>query len=152
MKAKRQQKILELIQQNVVTTQEELAANLTECGFRVTQATVSRDIKELGLIKVAGYNNILHYVSPKEFTTSRVDERLKRYFRDIVVNISVSENLIVIKTQPGGAQGVAAAIDEIGWQEIIGTVGGDDTILAVIKPMSMTEVVRNRFEGLRGRQ
>ena len=151
MKAKRQQKILELIQQNTVTTQADLAIDLTKCGFKVTQATVSRDIKELGLIKVAGYNNILRYVSPSEFTTSRVDERLKRYFQDIVVSINVSENLIVIKTQPGGAQGVAAAIDQIGWQEIIGTVGGDDTILAVIKPMGMAEVVRNRFEGLRGR-
>ena len=148
MKARRQQRILDLIRQNKVATQGDLAASLREGGFKVTQATVSRDIKELGLIKIPGDGSVFYYAYPGEFALRRVDERLKGYFRNVVLKIDSSENLVVIKTQPGAAQGVAAAIDTADWQEIIGTVGGDDTIVVVIKPAGMTEAVKKRFEEL----
>jgi len=148
MKARRQRKILEIIQQEIIETQEDLAASLRKCGFEVTQATVSRDIKELGLIKIPCENNLFKYASPGERTVQRAEDRLKRYFHDTVVSLAMSENLIVIKTYPGGAQGVASAIDQIGWQEIIGTVGGDDTILVVIKPKRVADTVMKRFEDL----
>lgn len=148
MKARRQHKILEIIQQELIETQEDLAVSLRKCGFEVTQATVSRDIKELGLIKIPYENNLFKYAYPGEQTTQSMKDRLKRYFRDSVVSLAISENLIVIKTHPGGAQGVASAIDQIGWREIIGTVGGDDTILVVVKPKQVAETVMKRFEDL----
>ena len=149
MKAERQEKILEIIRNENIETQESLAERLKINGFAVTQATVSRDIKELGLIKIPGMNNMFHYAYPQEINARRMDERLKKYFKEVVVSLNISENLIVIKTQPGGAQGVAAAVDQTGWQEIIGTVGGDDTILVVIKPVQLAESVLNRLERLR---
>ncbi|OPX85026.1 MAG: Arginine repressor [Pelotomaculum sp. PtaB.Bin117] len=148
LKARRQRKILEIIQRELIETQEEIAVSLKKCGFEVTQATVSRDIKELGLIKIPYEKNLFKYASPGEHTVQRAADRLKRYFRDSVISLAISENLLVIKTHPGGAQGVASAIDQIGWPEIIGTVGGDDTILVVVKPKQVAETVLKRFEEL----
>ncbi|MDK2889327.1 MAG: transcriptional regulator of arginine metabolism [Thermoanaerobacter sp.] len=148
MKARRQRKILEIIRRELVETQEDLAAALKKSGFEVTQATISRDIKELGLIKIPAENNLFRYALPGQPPAYRSEERLRRLFRDSVVGMDLSENLIVIKTHPGGAQAVASAIDQAGWQEIIGTVGGDDTILVVIKPKRATAAVLKRFEEL----
>ncbi|OPY58167.1 MAG: Arginine repressor [Pelotomaculum sp. PtaU1.Bin035] len=148
MKARRQRKILEIIRQQSIETQGDLAAILRKSGFKVTQATISRDIKELGLIKIPCDNHLFRYVSPGEQTAPRAEDRLKRLFRDSVVGLALSENLIVIKTHPGGAQGVASALDRAGWQEVIGTVGGDDTILVVIKQKRTAEAVLKRLENL----
>lgn len=145
MKARRQRKILEIIRRELVETQEDLAAALKINGFEVTQATISRDIKELGLSKIPCENNLFRYAFPGERPAPRGEERLKRLFRDSVLGLDLSENLIIIKTHPGGAQGVASAVDQSGWKEIIGTVGGDDTILVVIKPKRAAEAVLKRF-------
>jgi len=146
----RQRKILEIIKKERVETQEDLAAALKRDGINVTQATISRDIKELGLIKVPGDNNAFRYTVPSEATFIRSNERLRKVFCDYVVGLDYSENLIVIKTHPGGAQTVASAIDQAGWSEIIGTVGGDDTILVVVKPKSALRAVVDRFNRLCG--
>lgn len=148
MKARRQRKIIDIIRNQLIETQEELAAALKKSGFEVTQATISRDIKELGLLKVPSENNLFRYALPGEETVRRNGERLRRFFRDTVVGMDLSDNLIVIKTHPGGAQAVASAIDQAGWQEIIGTVGGDDTILVVVKPRQASGTVLKRFEDL----
>jgi len=148
MKTSRQRKILEIISREAVETQEDLASALKKSGFKVTQATISRDIKELGLIKIPAENNLSHYALGIERSVHRLEDHLKRLFRDSVVSLDFSENLIIIKTHPGGAQAVASAIDQIGWQEIIGTVGGDDTILVIVKPKRVTADVLNRFEEL----
>ncbi len=148
MKARRQRKILEIIRREQVETQEDLAAALKINGFEVTQATISRDIKELGLIKTPCENNLFRYAFPGEHPAHRGEERLKRLFRDSVTSLDMSENLIIIKTQPGEAQAVASAIDQTGWKEIIGTVGGDDTILVVIKPKGATGAILKRFGDL----
>ena len=148
MKARRQRKILKIIRSEPVRTQDDLVAALKKNGFEATQATISRDIKELGLIKIPYKNNLFRYASPGESTVQRSEERLKRLFQDSVVGLDLSENLIIIKTHPGGAQAVASALDQAGWQEIIGTVGGDDTILVVVKPKQAAAAVLKRFEGL----
>ncbi len=150
MKARRQRKILKIIQSEPVGTQDDLAVALKKSGFEVTQATISRDIKELGLIKIPYKNKFFRYASPGagESTVHRSEERLKRLFQDSVVGLDLSENLIIIRTHPGGAQAVASALDQAGWQEIIGTVGGDDTILVVVKPKQVAAAVLKRFEDL----
>lgn len=148
MKVRRQMKILEIIEREAIGTQEELAEKLRETGFDVTQATVSRDIKEMRLIKVPTGENSYRYGSPRERGPSNLQERLKRMFRDTVVSIDHSENLIVIRTLPGNAMALASVIDGSSWPEIIGTVGGDDTILVIVKPKDMVESVVSKFEGL----
>lgn len=146
MKAQRQNKIAELVRERVIETQEELASALRAEGFEVTQATVSRDIKELSLIKIPGENNTSHYASPNEPMVRRGgDDRLKRLIRQSLSDINSSENLIIIKTPPGEAQGMASAIDHTHWPEIIGTVAGDDTILIIVKPKEVTPEVVQRF-------
>jgi len=124
---------------------------LRSAGFSVTQATVSRDIKELGLIKIPGSAGVSRYAVPGETVNPRNEDRLKRLFRDSVVSLDSSENLVIIKTLPGEAQGVASAVDNAGWPEIVGTVGGDDTILVIVKPKKMTHVVMKKFASLAGR-
>jgi transcriptional regulator of arginine metabolism len=148
MKARRQHKILEIIKSQPVETQEELAISLRESGFEVTQATVSRDIKELGLVKVPDKNNLFRYASRAEPPVFQSEARLKRLFRDSVIAMDISENLLIIKTHPGGAQALASAADQAGWDEILGTVGGDDTILVVVKSKQSAPVVFKRFEDL----
>lgn len=151
MKTWRHKKILEVIKDNDISTQEGLVESLREAGFAVTQATVSRDIKELGLIKIPGSSGVSRYAVAGEPVNPRNEDRIKRFFRDSVVSLDNSENLIIIKTLPGEAQGVASAIDNSGWPEIIGTVAGDDTILVVIKPKKMTHSVMKKFAALTGR-
>ena len=150
MKVYRQKKIAELIRGRSIETQEDLAAALRAAGFSVTQATVSRDIKDMELVKVPGENNSSYYAMPGRETVRHSGDRMKRLFAGSVQFIDSSENLIIIKTLPGEAQGVASAIDHAGWPEIIGTVAGDDTIMVVIKPKSMTAVVQKRFHHLAG--
>ncbi|MCL5779960.1 arginine repressor ArgR [Desulforamulus profundi] len=146
MKTQRQAKILELVRDRTIETQEELAAALRAEGFEVTQATVSRDIKELSLIKIPGEHNTSYYASPDEPMMRRGNEdRLRRLVRLSLSDINSSENLIIIKTPPGEAQGMASAIDHAHWPEIIGTVAGDDTILIIIKPKEATPQVVQRF-------
>lgn len=145
MKADRQRKILDIIKHENIETQEELAGTLRAMGYMVTQATISRDIKELGLIKIPRGNNVFCYALPGGHALPGGEDHLKRIFRDSVVGMDLSENLIIIKTPPGGAQGVASAIDNSGWREIIGTVGGDDTILVVVKPKEAAGEVIKRF-------
>lgn len=146
----RQKKIIEIISSRPVETQEQLAGELNRAGFAVTQATVSRDIKELGLVKAPGEKNTSIYALPGRGPAPGGEERLKRHFLNSVQGVDNSENIIVIKTLPGDAQGVASAIDQARWSKIIGTVAGDDTILVVVKPKSAVEDILRRFRELSG--
>lgn len=148
MKTRRQSKIQELIKNSAIETQAELVNKLKKAGFDVTQATVSRDIKELNLIKIPGVDNVPKYILANKPVIHRNDERLKRLFKTSVLNIDYSENLIIIKTLPGEAMGVASAVDQINWSEIMGTIGGDDNILVIIKPKEATLMVVNKFNTL----
>lgn len=147
-KPRRQLKIQELVKEYPIETQEELVNSLRNDGYDVTQATVSRDIKELGLIKIPGDNNTSRYAMPNEPIVRHSDGRLKRLFRTSVLSIDYSENLIIVKTMTGEAMGVASAIDNSNWPEIIGTIGGDDNILVIVKPKKATTTIVNRFNEL----
>ena len=127
MKTKRHRKILEIIKENIVGTQEELAELLKQDGFNVTQATVSRDIKELALIKISVGNDRYRYSLPTEITVS--ETRLRFMLKEFVLNYAASENILIVRTAPGNANAVASALDNAQWAEILGSDAGDDTIL-----------------------
>ena len=132
MKVKRQSKILELIRENDIETQEMLADLLNKAGFNVTQATVSRDIRELKLTKATMQSGKQKYVATAK-ESSFVTERMNRVFRDGIVSIDYAQNIVVIKTLIGMAMAVAAALDSMENSEIMGTIAGDDTIFCVVK-------------------
>ncbi|KUO50540.1 MAG: ArgR family transcriptional regulator [Desulfitibacter sp. BRH_c19] len=143
MKNLRQRKILELIKSYDIETQEDLVNKLRESSFDVTQATVSRDIKELSLIKIATGNNKYKYFVTAEPRHNLNMNRLSKLLKDSATSIDYSDNLIVIKTLPGVANAIASCIDHIQWPEVIGTIAGDDTILLVVKPK---EAVQRNLE------
>ncbi|HMM21281.1 MAG TPA: arginine repressor [Selenomonadales bacterium] len=148
MKSLRHARIKEIIEHRPIETQEELADALRTQGIEITQATVSRDIKELMLIKVPTGNGNYRYAFPPEQNVVFSQSRLERSFQDSVVAMDYSLNLIVIRTLPGLAQAVAYAIDNAKWTDILGTVAGDDTICVIVKPPEMVTSVLARFRAL----
>lgn len=151
MKALRHSKIKEIVECYIIETQEDLAEALRKHGIDVTQATVSRDIKELMLIKIPTGDGRYRYAFPPEQNAIMSQARLARTFQDSIVTIDFSQNIIVLRTHPGTAQAVAYAIDFVKWSEIIGTVGGDDTIFVLVKPLEAVPQVIARFRSLMGR-
>ena len=147
MKARRQRQILEIIRRQPVGTQRELAAALREAGFTVTQATVSRDIKELGLMK-ASDGRTLRYTAPGEQPVALTEDRLRRLFRDYVLAVEANESLVVVKTVPGAAQGVASGLDHVRWPDILGTVAGDDTIFVAVRSRRLVAGLQSRLAAL----
>jgi transcriptional regulator of arginine metabolism len=151
MKEDRQRAILTLVATRPVHSQEELVALLERQGFEATQATVSRDIKELGLAKVPIRENggdIFKYVVPA--AAVNYVSRLHRAVAELVTSVDGSANLIVLRTPPGSAMLVASAVDEAGWPEILGTLGGDDTVLTIVRSPDEMPVVKQRFIDLKG--
>lgn len=149
MKSARQFAIREIINVERIATQEELCQALSDRGLDVTQATVSRDIKDLQLIKIPDEHGY-RYALPDTAKRAGIQERTKRLFRDSVIYIDHSENLVVIKTIPGAAQAVASLVDAAGWDSVLGTVAGDDTIFLVVKPKEMArELVDELMQMLR---
>lgn len=143
-KAQRHIKIREIISQYDIETQDELVDKLREAGFHVTQATVSRDIKELHLVKVPTPDGRYKYSLPVDVRTNP-HQKLKRLLMDCFVSIDHAENLIVLKTLPGNAHAVAVLIDNLDWPEIMGTLAGDDTILIICKEKEKTGELARRF-------
>jgi len=133
MKESRQQAILAIIRERDVRTQEELARALKERGIEATQATVSRDVRELGLIKVASKDGGYRYAVPPRPLPPDALGRVQRTFRDYVLDIAFSGSLLVLKTQPGSAMVVAAALDALNLEGVAGTIAGDDAVLVVAK-------------------
>lgn len=146
MKMTRHAKIKEIIDKNKIETQEDLAAALRSEGIEVTQATVSRDIKELMLVKVPDANGHYHYAYPKEHNMLLTPGRLERTFQDSIVSIKATDCLVVVRTLPGTAQAVAYAIDYMKWPEILGTIAGDDTVFVAIGNKEDIAVFMNRFK------
>ena len=144
MKLKRHTKILELIHEYDIETQEELAQRLEEAGFKVTQATVSRDIRELCLTKVANKKGRSIY-SVLQGQNPNLSEKYSRVLRDAFVSMDTAQNILVIKTVPGMAMGVAAALDELKFSEIIGSIAGDDTVMSVIKTADQSLLVMEKM-------
>lgn len=145
MKSRRHFAIREILGSGRISTQEELCEALCEKGFDITQATVSRDIRELRLIKIPADNGY-YYAWPETRVPVQM-QRTRRIFSDSVVSMDSSENIIVIKTLPGAAQSIGSLIDSLDNPQILGTVAGDDTILVVIKSKRMVKQVQSYFEG-----
>ena len=133
MKSKRQEKILELIAQYAIETQEELLERLSECGIPSTQATVSRDIKQLHLYKEPCGGGRYRYASSARSTGCDFNDRLQRILRECSLSVDYAQNLVILKTMPGLANGAAAAIDKLNIPEMLGTLAGDDTCFVVLK-------------------
>lgn len=133
MKGHRHALILEAVRQRLISTQSELTEYLRERGVEVTQATVSRDIKDLRLIKVAAGEGGYRYAVPADRPDEDARVRARRILAEFVTGIDSSENLIMLKTPPGSAQTVAAAMDALHWPDILGTVAGDDSVLVVAR-------------------
>ena len=132
MKTRRQAKILELIQQNNVETQEELSAYLEREGYQVTQATVSRDIRELKLTKIATDNGRQKYAVIADADIG-MREKYARVLREGYVSMDIAQNILVIKTVSGMASAVCAAIDAMKMNEVVGSIAGDDTLICIIR-------------------
>ena len=148
MKTHRQSKVKEIVERNVIRTQDELVDALRQEGIDVTQATVSRDINELMLVKVPSGDGSYRYAFPSERNVTVSVARLEKTFQDSVLSIDHSGNIVVLRTLPGTAQAVAYVLDNVRWPEIIGTVAGDDTIFLVIKPETAVVSVRERLESI----
>lgn len=138
MKAKRQEKIIEIIEKYNIETQDELAEKLSEAGFSTTQATISRDIRELKLTKLAYPGGKQKYIALKnqEF---HVDKKYKRVLSDAIVHMETAQNILVVKTVTGMAMACATAIDSLGILGIVGTIAGDDTIMCIAKDNDYAE-------------
>ena len=145
MKIQRHAKIVELINQYDIDTQEELARQLKEAGFRVTQATVSRDIRELRLTKIAVDGGKQKYVVMNT-QSSELDEKYLRILRDGFVSMDMAQNILVIRTVSGMAMAVAAAMDALNWKEIAGCIAGDDTIMCAIRSVDDTLLVMYKIQ------
>ncbi|WP_096434724.1 transcriptional regulator AhrC/ArgR [Alteribacter populi] len=143
-KGQRHIKIREIITNNEVETQDDLVAYLRSAGFNVTQATVSRDIKELHLVKVPMMDGRYKYSLPADQRFNPL-QKLKRALMDSFVSVDYSSNMIVMKTLPGNANAVGALIDNLDWNEVLGTICGDDTILIICRQEGDTEPVSDRF-------
>ena len=143
----RQLKLIEIINKNEIETQEALAEALRNEGYLVTQATVSRDIKDLGLIKVMTPNKTYKYAQPAS-TEQKSSGKMLNLFRECVISIDSAGHLIVIKTVSGGANSAATLVDKLNFPEVMGCVAGDDTILVVIKDQQKIVPIVEKLKSL----
>ncbi len=143
----RQLKLIEIINKNEIETQEALAEALRNEGYLVTQATVSRDIKDLGLIKVMTPNKTYKYAQPAS-TEQKSSGKMLNLFRECVISIDYAGHLIVIKTVSGGANSAATLVDKLNFPEVMGCVAGDDTILVVIKDQQKIVPIVEKLKSL----
>lgn len=148
MKAERQRRIVQLLRRRQVGSQAELARLLRGHGEGVTQATLSRDLEDLGAFKVRLPDGRVAYRLPEEPVAN--GDRLQRMLREFVVEVDASGNLVVVKTPPGGAQPVARALDAAPLDGVIGTVAGDDTVMIVCREGVRGEAVARRLRRLAG--
>ena len=151
MKTSRQEEILQIIEQNEIETQEELAQQLRRRGYKVTQATVSRDIKELRLIKIAGRQSAYRYAKPGRHEIA-ANDRMIRLLSDSTMDIDYAGQMIVVKTLSGSANVAAEAIDNMNWQEVLGTIAGDNTIFVAVRNEGDGAEIAARIRKLAGKE
>ncbi len=147
MKKSRLEEIITLVESNDIETQEELTSLLKEAGYSVTQATVSRDIKKLGLVKSPGKNGRQIYTIPKG-TKVDLSEKYIRILKDSFISMEPAMNLLVIKTVSGMAMAAAAALDAMHWHEIVGAVAGDDTIMLAARSLEDVDKLQEKLSGI----
>ncbi len=149
MKNGRHKKIIEIIKDGIVETQEELAERLNQEGFQVTQATVSRDIKQLNLVKIpadgGGQRYALHAGEKQD-----LNEKFVRVLRDGFISMDMAQNILVIKTVSGMAMAVAAALDALHFSQMVGCIAGDDTIMCAIRSVEDTYTMMDNLRTMLG--
>ena len=150
MKQSRQEKIVELVETSEIETQEELAEKLKEAGFAVTQSTISRDIRQLHLSKVPTENGRQKYVVLRQ-DDSHLWDKYVRVLKDGFVSMDMAQNILVIKTVSGMAMAVAAAVDAMKFQEIVGCIAGDDTIMMAVRSGEDTKAVMEKISRILGK-
>lgn len=133
MKNVRQEKLLQIISEEAIETQEQLLQRLNDLGIQSTQATISRDIKQLRIIKELGPDGVYRYSTTPKPVEHTFSAKLNLIFRQCITSVDYAQNMIVIKTMPGLANGAAAAIDKLNIPEMLGTLAGDDTCFVVLK-------------------
>lgn len=140
LRSVRHTKILEIISHKEIETQEELCAELNAMNYVVTQATISRDIRDLHLFKVAGIEKKYRYAYIND-GESEISPKMKSLFRDCVVGVSAAQNLVVVKTLTGNGANAGAVVDKLNYDEVVGSVAGDDTLLVVCKDIDAASAV-----------
>ncbi len=150
MKSKRQEKILELILDHPVQTQEQLLSELEESGFHTTQATISRDIKQLRIIKELGQNGTYCYRAASRTAEHTFSNKLNLIFKQCIISADYAQNMIVIKTMPGLASAACSALDKLSAPDLLGTLAGDDTCFVVMRDsqaaMDLCVEIREQIE------
>ncbi|MCI8841666.1 MAG: arginine repressor [Oscillibacter sp.] len=141
MKIDRQAMILEIIAQENIETQEQLLTRLQARGLRCTQATISRDIKQLHLVKEPAGQGVYKYAVSGNRTTLNVAAKLRTIFRECIVSIDYAQNIVVVKTMPGLANGACSALDNMDMNDIVGSLAGDDTALLVMRNTEAAELL-----------
>ena len=149
IKQLRQREIRDLLGQRPIRTQQELAMALRERGFRATQATISRDVAELGLIK-SSQGGVQTYLVPARVTEaeSTGEERLRALMHDLPVEVREAGLMLVLKTLPGSAHAIAAALDRTRWTEVVGSIAGDDTVFVAFADRMSMQRIRGRLASL----
>ncbi len=147
MKRIRQEKMLELISKYEIDTQDELIERLRESGFEVTQATVSRDIRELKISKMTTGKGTYRYVLPKQ-TAPTSNMKFNSALIDALISVDYACNIVVLKTHAGLANAVAVGLDSMHLENILGCVAGDDTIMLVSRSEESAKVISDRFQGM----
>ena len=147
MKLRRHEAIIDLVNNQDINTQEELMENLQEQGFKITQATVSRDIKELRIFKALGKDGKYRYSTGGRNALDKTSG-FESLFASSVEEVDSAENIVVIKTMTGMAQAVCMSLDNIDFENIVGTIAGDDTIFVLCRNLKATEEMLNKFRKL----
>jgi transcriptional regulator of arginine metabolism len=149
MKQLRHRAIRDLVDQRPIRTQQELASALRDRGFRTTQATISRDVRELGLVK-AGREGAQAYALPPRLVEAETsgEDRLRRLLADLPAEVHEARLLLVLRTLPGSAHAIAAALDRARWPEVVGSIAGDDTVFVAVADRASLQRVRRRLEHL----
>lgn len=149
MKSDRHKKILEIIKNNNIYTQDEIVEALQNQGYDVTQATVSRDIKYLNINKSVLNGKQQYVVSQPDAEAS---EKFIRILQEGFVDMDTAQNILVIKTVPGMAMAVCAAIDSMNWNELVGSIAGDDTIMCAVKSVNDTKLLKTKISNMLSRK
>ena len=144
LRAERHEKILELIARKEIETQEELCEELNRENYVVTQATISLDIRDLHLFKVAGIEKKYRYAYIGE-NEGEVSEKMRNLFKNCVVSVAVAQNLVVVKTMTGNGANAGAVVDKLNLESVVGSVAGDDTLLVVCKDNDSADEVQRRL-------
>lgn len=147
-RANRQLKILDIISKHDIDTQEELVEHLKKEGFNITQATISRDIKDMGIIKTLAADGRHYKYAVQRTKESSVSDKFLNMFKSTVLSIRSSHNLVVLKTEVGSAGPAAELIDKLNYEEVLGVIAGDNTIFVAIDSVEHTDNVRDRLEAL----